>query len=150
MTNEQISSLTGQPVELTDLESSGLCDIRATDCRNIRIFGLGFIDSPDLSCLATRLKVRKGKVKHHPESLRGKSVLIVPSCVDLTLQYMNGVWVPGEKQRTKATFLSSKALDCGVPSLSSTAVNTEDFMMDDKPYARWEIKVMLLFLLVKY
>lgn len=55
---------------------------------------------------------------------------------------MNGAWVPGEKQRTKATFLSSKALDCAVPSLSNTAVNTEDFMMDDKPYARWEIKVI--------
>lgn len=66
------------------------------------------------------------------------------SCVALPPQYMNGVWAPGERQRTKATFLSSKALDCAVPSLSNTAVNTEDFMMDDKPYARWEIKVMSL------
>lgn len=61
--------------------------------------------------------------------------------VILPPQYMNSVWVPGEKQRTKASFLSSKALDCVVPSLSNTAVHTEDFMMDDKPYARWEIKV---------
>lgn len=58
---------------------------------------------------------------------------------------MNGAWVPGEKQRTKATFLSSKALDCVVPSLSNAAVNTEDFMMDDRPYARWEMKVISAF-----
>ncbi|XP_024917956.1 von Willebrand factor D and EGF domain-containing protein isoform X5 [Cynoglossus semilaevis] len=99
------------PVELTDLENSGLCDIRAFDCRHVRVFGLGFIDSDNLSCYATRLK------------------------------YVNGVWTIAEQQRTKATFLSSRALDCVVPSLSATAVNTEEFMMDDKPYARWEIKV---------
>lgn len=58
-------------------------------------------------------------------------------------QFMNGIWVPGEKQRTKAIFLSSKALDCSVPSLSNMAIHTEDFMMDDKPYARWEMKVTL-------
>ena len=54
---------------------------------------------------------------------------------------MNGAWIPGENQRTKATFLSSKALDCVVPTLSSTAVLSEDFMMEDKPYARWEMRV---------
>ena len=56
-------------------------------------------------------------------------------------QYMNGAWNPGENQRTKATFLSSKALDCIVPSLSRAAVHSEDFMMEDKPYARWEMRV---------
>nr|XP_057907809.1 von Willebrand factor D and EGF domain-containing protein isoform X2 [Doryrhamphus excisus] len=100
-----------QPVELSDLENGGLCDIRISDCRNIRVFGLGFMDSPNLSCQATRLK------------------------------YVNNVWIPGEKQRTAAAFVSSKALDCSVPSLSSEAVNTEDILMVDKAYARWEIKV---------
>lgn len=77
-----------------------------------------------------------------------KAKIFPLNCIDLPPQYMNGVWVPDEKQRTKATFLSSKALDCTVPSLSNTAVNTEDFMMDDKPYARWEIKVKLSLLFV--
>ncbi|XP_077369199.1 von Willebrand factor D and EGF domain-containing protein isoform X1 [Festucalex cinctus] len=105
------SATIGQPVELIDLENGGLCDLRTFNCRKVRVFGLGFIESPDLSCHATRLK------------------------------YVNGVWLSGEKQRTRATFLNSKALDCGVPSLSSVAVSTEGFMMDDKPYERWEIRV---------
>ncbi|XP_023185766.1 von Willebrand factor D and EGF domain-containing protein-like isoform X2 [Xiphophorus maculatus] len=109
--NHDCSLAISQPIEITDLENGGLCDIRTFDCRSVRVFGLGFIDSADLSCLTTRLK------------------------------FMNNGWVPEEQQRTKATFLSSKALDCAVPSLSSAAISTEDFMMDDKPYARWDIKV---------
>ncbi|KAJ8003645.1 hypothetical protein DPEC_G00150480 [Dallia pectoralis] len=101
-----------QPVELTDLENSGLCDSRAGDCHSVRVFGLGFIDSDNLDCLLIRL------------------------------MHVNSEWVPGVKQRTQATFLSSKALDCSVPSLNSlTPTDAADFTEDDWPYARWEVKV---------
>lgn len=46
-----------------------------------------------------------------------------------------------ERQRTRATFLSSGALDCAVPSLSNAGVNTEDLVLGNKPYARWEVQV---------
>lgn len=133
---------TGQPIEITDLENSGLCDIRTFDCRSVRVFGLGFIDSADLSCLTTRLKVSQSSVACRANSRQHR--IIVAHFSELPLQFMNNGWVPEEQQRTKATFLSSKALDCAVPSLSSAAISTEDFMMDDKPYARWDIKALHL------
>ncbi|KAK7893370.1 hypothetical protein WMY93_022522 [Mugilogobius chulae] len=101
----------GQPVELTDLENRGLCDMHSSDCSSVRVFGLGFIDSADLSCYTTRL------------------------------MYSHGAWIPGERQRTKARFLSSKVVDCSVPALGSSLVGMEDILMKEKPYARWEIKV---------
>uniref|UniRef100_H3DIG5 EGF-like domain-containing protein n=1 Tax=Tetraodon nigroviridis TaxID=99883 RepID=H3DIG5_TETNG len=100
-----------QPVELSHLENGGRCDLRSSSCDSVRVFGRGFASSPGLSCLATRLK------------------------------YVNGGWVPVERQRTRATFLSSGALDCAVPSLSNAGVNTEDLVLGDKPYARWEVQV---------
>ncbi|KAI4884731.1 hypothetical protein NFI96_009510, partial [Prochilodus magdalenae] len=44
-----------QRVELTDLENGGMCDVRAQDCDGVRVFGLGFIDSPRLTCVITKL-----------------------------------------------------------------------------------------------
>nr|XP_055074214.1 von Willebrand factor D and EGF domain-containing protein [Misgurnus anguillicaudatus] len=100
-----------QPVQVTDLENGGLCDVREFDCNSVRVFGLGFIDSSDLACLVIKLK------------------------------QINGDWIPEDEQRTRATFLSSRALECAVPRLNNMAADTADFMADDQPYARWEIKI---------
>ncbi|KAL6462073.1 hypothetical protein MHYP_G00302180 [Metynnis hypsauchen] len=98
-----------QPVELTDLENGGVCDVRALDCDSVRVFGLGFIDSPKLTCFVSKLA------------------------------RVNEEWISGEEQRTKATFLSSKAVDCAIPRLGNVAVESLDFLADEQPYARWEI-----------
>uniref|UniRef100_A0AAY5EAG6 Uncharacterized protein n=1 Tax=Electrophorus electricus TaxID=8005 RepID=A0AAY5EAG6_ELEEL len=47
----------GQSIELTDLENNGLCNVRTHHCDNVRVFGLGFIESERLICLVTRFMV---------------------------------------------------------------------------------------------
>ncbi|KAK1802432.1 hypothetical protein P4O66_022091 [Electrophorus voltai] len=96
-----------QSIELTDLENNGLCDVRTHHCDNVRVFGLGFIESERLICLVTRFM----RVK--------------------------GAWSSGREQRARASFISSKAVDCAVPPAGGA---TSDPAGPLQAYSRWEIK----------
>uniref|UniRef100_H3ADH5 von Willebrand factor D and EGF domains n=1 Tax=Latimeria chalumnae TaxID=7897 RepID=H3ADH5_LATCH len=99
-----------QVPDIIELENAGLCDVRQYDCTTVRAFGQAFRDSVNLKCEVTKQ------------------------------QYQDGEWVFTEPQLTVATFLSSRAVDCQLPTDLKQPSDGMDFI-DDKPIARWQIKI---------
>ncbi|KAJ8354503.1 hypothetical protein SKAU_G00220700 [Synaphobranchus kaupii] len=106
------SVLSDQIPEITELEKAGLCDVRQYDCSVVRVFGQGFKDSFELKCEVVKEK------------------------------FIGGEWVLEDPQFIPASFLSATALDCRLPLQGSQSFDIPDLdMVDDKPIARWQIRV---------
>ncbi|XP_078394954.1 von Willebrand factor D and EGF domain-containing protein [Cetorhinus maximus] len=94
------SVLVDQLPEITELENSGLCDVRQYDCTSVRVFGQWFMESASLTCEIIKL------------------------------QYVNDDWVPTVSQPTKATFLSNRAVDCQIPAEIGQPFESIDLLDD--------------------
>ncbi|XP_048472930.1 von Willebrand factor D and EGF domain-containing protein-like isoform X1 [Rhincodon typus] len=94
------SVLVDQLPEITELENSGLCDVRQFDCTSVRVFGQWFTESASLTCEIIKL------------------------------QYVNDEWVPTVSQTTKATFLSNRAVDCQIPAEIGQSFESIDLIDD--------------------
>ncbi|NXT62304.1 VWDE protein, partial [Chaetops frenatus] len=103
------SILSDQAPEITELENTGLCDIRQYDCTSVRVFGHGFRDSLNLKCEIIKL------------------------------QYSDRQWIPGEPLTMPAAFQNARTVDCQLPNDGQQSDVMD--VVDDKPIARWQIKI---------
>ena len=63
-------------------------------------------------------------------------------CVCVHVQFVGGQWALEDPQFIPASFLSTTSLDCRLPAGSSQSPDSPDLdMVDDKPIARWQIRV---------
>ncbi|XP_029115904.1 von Willebrand factor D and EGF domain-containing protein [Scleropages formosus] len=106
------SVITDQIPEITGLENAGLCDIQHHECSTVRVFGQGFQDSSQLKCEVVKEK------------------------------FVDGEWVLEDPQFLPASFLSPTNVDCRLPiGNAQMSDGLEREIIDDKPIARWQIKV---------
>uniref|UniRef100_A0A8C5MXY6 von Willebrand factor D and EGF domains n=1 Tax=Leptobrachium leishanense TaxID=445787 RepID=A0A8C5MXY6_9ANUR len=103
------SILIDQVPEISELENTGLCDIRFYDCTFVRVFGLGFKETLNLKCEFTKQ------------------------------QYSGGKWILVDPVLMDATFKNPRTVDCQVPVDAHQAEIIG--LVDDKPIAKWHIKV---------
>ncbi|XP_072821532.1 von Willebrand factor D and EGF domain-containing protein [Vicugna pacos] len=72
--------------EIIELENAGFCNIQKHDCMMVRVFGLGFKESPSIKCEVTKL------------------------------QYNNSKWILGEAIYAHTIFQNSRTVDCQLPT----------------------------------
>ncbi|KAM4705152.1 von Willebrand factor D and EGF domain-containing protein [Rhinophrynus dorsalis] len=110
-TSYDCSIFADQVPEILELENAGLCDVRKYDCTSVRVFGLGFKETPNLKCEFTKQ------------------------------QYSGGRWTLLEPVLMDATFRNTRAVDCQVPLDGNQSDGIG--LVDDKPIAKWQIKVSI-------
>ncbi|KAG8443077.1 hypothetical protein GDO86_011773 [Hymenochirus boettgeri] len=79
------SILADQSPEILELENEGLCDVRKYDCTAIRVYGIGFKETPNLRC----------------EFIKQ--------------QYSGGKWSLAEPVLMDATYRDARTVECQVP-----------------------------------
>ncbi|XP_077384090.1 von Willebrand factor D and EGF domain-containing protein isoform X3 [Festucalex cinctus] len=108
------SILSEHTPEITDVESGGLCDVRASDCSTVHVSGVGFKNGHQLKCEFVQEKLLEGE------------------------------WLVAEPHLVAATFVDVTAVECRFPpdvgraaaSVGATAAAT------NRPFlARWKVKV---------